>query len=94
MLLTRNRNKTRRGHQTPLNKQIPTQLYKAFNDANQKDTWTDLNFQQMFGQRMDSIQIHDNSTHKVGRDVLINRLSVLNGHIKYNDDGNINDGSR
>ena len=50
-------------------------LYKALNDANQKDTWTDLNFQQMFGQRMDSIQIFDNSTHKVGRNVLINRLN-------------------
>ena len=62
---------------------LSIQLYKAFNDANQKDTWTDLNFQQMFGQRMDSIQIFDNSTHKVGRNVLINRLNVLNGHIKF-----------
>ena len=32
---------------------------------------------------MDSIQIFDNSTHKVGRNVLINRLNVLNGHIKF-----------
>ena len=46
---------------------LSIQLYIAFNDANQKDTWTDLNLQQMFRQRMDSIRIYDNSTHKVGR---------------------------
>ena len=49
----------------------------------QGETWLDLNFQQNYGQRNKFVMIVDNSTHKVGRNNLINRLNTINGKGKY-----------
>ena len=60
---------------------LAIQLFKSFNDCDQNDTWISLNFQQNFGQRNHNVTIIDNSTHKVGRNMLINRLNTVNGKI-------------
>ena len=58
------------------------QLFKIYNNDNQSDDWIDLNFQQNFNARNDNIQIYDVSRLKVGKNLIINRLSILNGQIK------------
>ena len=58
------------------------QLFKIYNNDNQSDDWIDLNFQQNFNARNDNIQIYDVSRLKVGKNLMINRLSILNGQIK------------
>ena len=58
------------------------QLFKIYNNDNQSDDWIDLNFQQNFNARNDNIQIYDVSRLKVGKNLIINRLSILNGLIK------------
>ena len=62
---------------------LALQLYKNFNAQKQGDTWLDLNFQQNYGQRNKFVMIVDNSTHKVGRINLINRLNTKNCKVKY-----------
>ena len=62
---------------------LALQLFKNFNDQTQGETWLDLNFQQNYGQRNEFVMIVDNSTHKVGRNNLINRLNTINGKVKY-----------
>ena len=59
------------------------QLFKIFNSDDQNDDWVDLNFQQNFNARNDSIQLYDVSRLKVGKNLMINRLSTLNGQIKF-----------
>ena len=59
------------------------QLFKIFNNDDQNDDWVDLNFQQNFNARNDSIQLYDVSRLKVGKNLMINRLSTLNGQIKF-----------
>ena len=59
------------------------QLYKNFNDDKQNETWLNLNFQQNFGQRQDSVRIFGTSITRVGKNNMINRLNVINGKIPY-----------
>ena len=63
---------------------LSIQLYKNYNDENHGENWSDLNFQQHYGVRVNHVLIHDSSRIKVGRNILINRLNVLNGKIEYN----------
>ena len=58
------------------------QLFKIYNSDNQSDDWMDLNFQQNFNARNDFVQIYDVSQLKVGKNLMMNRLSILNGQIK------------
>ena len=62
---------------------LSIQLHKHFNYLKQGETWMDLNFQQSFAQRNENISVIAISTHKKGRNNLINRLNVVNGNIKY-----------
>ena len=62
---------------------LSIQLYKNFNDKNHGETWTDLNFQQHYGGRINHVLIHDSSRIKLGQNIIINRLNVLNGKIEY-----------
>ena len=41
-----------------------------------------LNFQQMFNNRTDTILIADESKNRIGKNIIMNRLSVLNGKLK------------
>ena len=59
------------------------QLFKIFNSDDQNDDWVDINFQQNFNARNDFIQLYDFSRLKVGKNLMINRLSTLNGQIKF-----------
>ena len=43
----------------------------------------DLNFQQNFNQRMNTVQIIDKSRLRIGRNVLMNRLPILNNEINF-----------
>ena len=58
---------------------LAIQLFKSFIDSDQNETWISLNLQQNFGQRNQNVTIIDNSTHKVERNMLINRLNTVNG---------------
>ena len=42
------------------------QLYKNFNDKNQGETWTNLNFEQHYGARNNHVLMNDISRTKVG----------------------------
>ena len=46
------------------------------------ETWLHLNFQQMFNNRTDTILIADKSKNRIGKNIIINRLSVLNVKVK------------
>ena len=53
-----------------------------YNGLSSKEDWTDMNFQQNFNARHDTFQITNNSNTKVGRNIMCNRLTVLNNQIK------------
>ena len=59
------------------------QLYKNFNDNSQNETWLKLNFQQNYNQRNEFVMITDTSMNRIGKNLMINRLNVINDKIKY-----------
>ena len=59
------------------------QLYKVYNGTMDSEDWMDLNFQQNFNQRMNTVQIIDKSRLRIGRNVLMNRLPILNNEINF-----------
>ena len=59
------------------------QLYKVYNGTMESEDWMDLNFQQNFNQRMNTVQIIDKSRLRIGRNVLMNRLPILNNEINF-----------
>ena len=61
---------------------LSLQLYKSYNDNQQNETWLSLNFQQMFNNRTDTILIADESKNRIGKNIIINRLTILNGKVK------------
>ena len=61
---------------------LAIQLYKIYNGGNENEDWMDLNVQQNFNARTDTFQITDYSNVKVGKNILCNRLTVLNRQIK------------
>ncbi len=61
---------------------LSLQLYKSYNDNQQNETWLRLNFQQMFNNRTDTILIADESKNRIGKNIIINRLTILNGKVK------------
>ena len=60
---------------------LSIQLYKVYNGDNMNDDWQDMNVQQNFNARNNSFQISDYSRLKVGKNVLANRLRILNNQI-------------
>ena len=72
---------------TPMNfakYRLAIQLYKIYNDLSSNEDWIDMNFQQNFNARHDTFQIINTSNTKVGRNIICNRLTVLNNQIKLN----------
>jgi hypothetical protein len=61
---------------------LSLQLYKSCNDNQQNETWLSLNFQQMFNNLIDTILIADESKNRIGKNININRLNILNGKVK------------
>ena len=43
----------------------------------------DLNFQQNFNMRLNTIRIIDKSRLKIGKNILVNRLPILNNDIPF-----------
>ena len=53
------------------------------NGAMINDDWVDLNNQQNFNERSNFVQIFDTSSLKIGRNIIMNRMTCLNRSIKY-----------
>ena len=62
---------------------LSIQLFKTYNGAIINDDWMDLNNQQNFNERYNYVQIFDNSKLKIGKNIIMNRLTCLNRSIKY-----------
>ena len=62
---------------------LAIQLFKVFNSYNYNDDWQDMNRQQNFNARSEVFNINDWSNIKVGKNILCNRLNVLNRHINF-----------
>ena len=60
---------------------LSIQLYKVYNGDNMNDDWQDMNVQQNVNARNNLFQISDYSRLKVGKNVLANRLRILNNQI-------------
>ena len=61
---------------------LSIQLHKIYNGDNENDDWQDMNVQQNFNSRNVNFHINDFSNVKVGKNILCNRLTCLNGEIK------------
>ena len=59
------------------------QLYKLYNSENMTEDWLDLNTQQNFNGRNDKFNASNAAKYKVGRNLLVNRLSKLSNMIYY-----------
>ena len=57
------------------------QLHKLYNSDEPSEDWLDLNYQQNFNARQNNFQVVDTARLKVGRNILCNRLKLLNGKI-------------
>ena len=57
------------------------QLYKVYNAILLNDDWVDLFQQQSFNARSNTLQINDYSKLKIGKNILMNRLGLLNRQI-------------
>ena len=47
------------------------------------DDWVDLNLQQNFNARLNCVQINDFSKLRVGKNIMMNRLGILNNTINF-----------
>ena len=61
---------------------LAIQLFKIYNGDDYNDDWLDMNRQQNFNARCDMFQISNCSNIKIGRNIMCNRLTVLNRQIK------------
>ena len=61
---------------------LAIQLFKIYNGGNENEDWIDMNVQQNFNARTETFHINDYSNVKVGKNILCNRLTVLNRQIK------------
>ena len=55
------------------------ELYRLYNGGEERDDWIDLNF----NNRNEFINVFDKSTIRVGKNMLVNRLTILNDQTKY-----------
>ena len=58
-------------------------LHKVTNDQNQTKDWLDLNFNQNFNERCEKANFIDTSKNKVGKNLISNRLTIINNEIPY-----------
>ena len=57
---------------------LSIQLFKIYNGYILNDDWMDMNVQQNFNARLNSVQINDMSNLSLGKNILSNRLGILN----------------
>ena len=62
---------------------LSIQLFKLYNSEMMNDDWVDLNSQQNFNDRQKLVQITDESLTRIGKNILMNRLGILNNKIDY-----------
>ena len=60
---------------------LAIQLYKIYNGMEMNEDWIDMNYQQNFNARNRMFQINDYSRLKIARNVICNRLNVLNNQV-------------
>jgi hypothetical protein len=58
-------------------------LYKVWNDSIYSKQWLALNFQQNFNERVNTVNVFETSNLKVGKNIVANRLKIINGLIRY-----------
>ena len=58
-------------------------LYRIFNEINHSKEWLSLNFQFNFNSRDQSIKVVDTSRLKIGKNIVVNRIKIINGKITY-----------
>ena len=56
---------------------------ELYNSEDMNTDWIDLNMQQNFNGRNDYVHIVDHSRVRVGKNLLMNRLSLINDSINY-----------
>jgi hypothetical protein len=61
---------------------LAIQLYKIYNNDYFDDDWQDMNAQHNFNARKEMFQINDFSGLKVGKNIVCNRLTVLNNQVQ------------
>ena len=61
---------------------LAVQLHKIYNRTDDNEDWMDMNINQNFNARNEYFHINDTSRTKIGRNILSNRLTCLNGEIK------------
>ena len=74
------------GRATPMQMmryRLSIQVHKLYNGNFINDDWVDLNYQQNFNDRQKFVQITDESVTRIGKNILVNRLSVLSNKIEY-----------
>ena len=59
-------------------------LFKLWNNQIYSYEWLALNFQQTFNARCSTVKIFENNNYKVGKNLAVNRLKVINGLIEFN----------
>ena len=59
------------------------ELYYVYNGEEMNDNWMNLNHQQNCNGRIQCVQIIDKSSLRVGRNVSMNRLSIISNRIDY-----------
>ena len=62
---------------------LSIQLFKIYNGYILNDDWMDMNVQQNFNARLNSIQINDMLNLRIGKNILSNRLGILNNEINF-----------
>ena len=71
---------------TPINMmkhRMAIQLHRIYNGEMDNEDWMDLNFQQNINMRFNTIRIIDKSRLKIGKNILVNRLLILNNDIPF-----------
>ena len=58
-------------------------LHKIFNNENMPFEWQQLFFNQNFNQRNNRANFRDLSKRKIGKNLITNRLTILNNKIPY-----------
>ena len=58
-------------------------LYKTYNSEHQDTDWLDINFNQNFNERANKVIFYDTSKNKQGKNILCNRLTIINNTIPY-----------
>ena len=62
---------------------LSIQLLKIYNGYILNDDWMDMNVQQNFNARLNCVQINDMWNIRIGKNILSNRLGILNNEINY-----------